>query len=276
MIPRTPGHERVYRWLLRLYPATFRERFSDELVQLFGDQLRDARASAGRSGAAARTWIRTLADLGVTAASEHARRSRTVAHSLAATPSPVSRALGLAGIVGGVVLLAAFVIQIAPELNIIRLVLFNIGAMAIVIAVHRRQSSAAPGLALAAALPALLANAWYLVMVVLSIGRPRFPEADPDFRLVFFFAGVAMWWTDALFGLVTVRLGVLARWGGLALAVGSVLAFTGMDRLALTSPDNPTIFGPLSLAGIALNGIGWILLGIGVATGRRARQAQSP
>ncbi len=105
-------------------------------------------------------------------------------------------------------------------------------------------------------------------MVVLSIDTPH-PFAG-DNGLVFFAAGVALWLTDAAFGLVTLRLGLVPRWGAIALAIGSVLAFTGIDRLGLTSPDNPTIFGPLSLAGASLNGLGWILLGLDVATGRRA------
>jgi hypothetical protein len=217
---RSGGHERVYRWLLRLHPAEFRARFSDEMVQLFGDLL------------------------------------------------------GLAGILGGAVLLAAFVIDIPWELNIWRIILFNAGAMAIVAGVHLRQAWASPRLALAAAAAAVLANAWYLVMVLLSIGRPQPPEADIDFRLVWFFAGLAMWLADAAFGLVTARLGMVTRWGALALAVGSVLAITGMDRFELTSAANPTIFGPLSQAGGILNGLGWILLGLDLATRRRASETQ--
>jgi hypothetical protein len=193
-----------------------------------------------------------------------------VAHSIAIAPSNANRVLGLIGILGGVVLLAAFLGEIAPGLNVLRIVLFNLGAMAIVAAVHRRQASAAPSLALLGAVPAFLANAWYLAMVVLAIGRPH-PFAG-DFGLVFFVAAVAMWLADSAFALVTLRLGIVTRWGALALAIGSVLAVTGIDRLALTSSDNPTIFGPLALAGIALNGIGWILLGIDIATHGRASE----
>jgi hypothetical protein len=195
-----------------------------------------------------------------------------VAHSLDTLPSRANRVLGLVGILGGVVLLAAFLVEIAPGLNVVRLVLFNLGAMAIVVAVHRRQASAAPSLALLGAVPAFLANAWCLAMVVLSIGRPH-PFAG-DFGFVFFVAAVAMWLTDAAFGLVTLRLGVVTRWGALALVIGSVLAVTGIDRLALTSSANPTIFGPLALAGVALNGIGWILLGIDIVTRGHAPESQ--
>jgi hypothetical protein len=109
-------------------------------------------------------------------------------------------------------------------------------------------------------------------MMVLAIGRPH-PFAR-DFGLVFFAAGVVMWLTDVSFGLVALGLGVVTRWGALALAIGSDLAITGIDRLELTSPDDPTIFGPLSLAGTALNGLGWILLGLDVAIGRRPVETQ--
>jgi hypothetical protein len=275
VIPRNAGHERVYRGLLRLYPAAFRARFADEMVQLFGDQLRDARTGGAPAGVV-RTWLRTLGDLAVTAVSEHARRDRTVAHSLAAAPSTSSRLLGLAGILGGVLLLVAFIVDIAPELNVLRLVLFNAGAIAIVIAVHRRQASSGPTPALLVAVPAILANGWYLGMVLLSVGRPQPPLGDPDFRLVMFLAGLAMWLADAAFGVLTLRLGVVSRLGALALAIGSLLAVTGMDRLEWTTRDNPTIFLPLSLAGIALNGLGWILLGIDVATRRRPAPEGQP
>jgi hypothetical protein len=109
----------------------------------------------------------------------------------------------------------------------------------------------------------VLANAWYLVMTLLSIGATG-PVFAGDFGLVFFWAGIAMWAADAWFGLVTFRLGVVSRWGALALVAGAALAGTGIDRLGLTS----TIFGTLSQVGIAMVGIGWILLGIDVATRR--------
>ena len=269
MIPPDGGHARVYRWLLRFYPAAFRARFADEMVQLFTDQLRDAR-SGGAPAAAAGTWLRTLRDLVTTAASEQLRRDRTVAHSLAtAPPSTSSRVLGLAGILGGAVLIAAFLFEISPELNAVRIYLLVIGAMAIVIGVHRRQASVAPTVASLGAVPALLANAWYVAMMVLATGRPQ-PFAG-DFGLVFFAAAVAMLLSDAAFGVVTLRLGGVSRWGSLALASGSLLSYTGIDRLGLTS----TIFGPLSQVGIVLTGIGWILLGLDVATRRRTVLRQS-
>ena len=258
------GSERLYRRLLRVYPAAFRARFTDEMVQLFTDQLREARAD--RTGGSAGFWLKSLGDLLVTSTSEHLRRDRTVAHSISTSPSTLTRLLGLAGVLGGAVLLAVFVIDIGRELNVIRLGLFNLGAIAIVIAVHRRQATAAPRLSLIGAVPALMANAWYLAVIVLESVRPE--ALAGDLALPGFAAAVAMWLADAVFALVTLRIGVLARWGALALSIGSPLALLGIDRLGLVSAQDATIFGPLSQIGIVLNGLGWILLGIDLATRR--------
>ena len=53
-----------------------------------------------------------------------------------------------------------------------------------------------------------------------------------------------------------------------ALAIGSLLAIIGMDRLGLTSASDITVFGRLGLTGVALNGIGWVLLGLDVVRHR--------
>ena len=50
--------ERIYRWLLRLYPAQFRAAYEDAALQLFRDRLRDMRSFAGLAA----LWMRTLAD----------------------------------------------------------------------------------------------------------------------------------------------------------------------------------------------------------------------
>lgn len=51
-------HERIYRRLLRSYPWETREAYGDEMLQLFRDQLRDARAA----GTVPRFWLHILAD----------------------------------------------------------------------------------------------------------------------------------------------------------------------------------------------------------------------
>ena len=268
------GSERVYRSLLRLYPAEFRGRFGDEMVQLFADQLRDARGDEARAGTA-RTWLRTLGDLGVTAAAEHARRDRTVAHSLAAAPPLGIRLLGLLGILGGLVLVAAFIIDIAPGLNFVRLVLFNAGAIAIGLALYPRLSARSRRLSVAVVTPLILANAWYLAMVLLSIGRPQFPEPDHAFRVVMNYASAAMWLTDAAFGFTLWRAGVASRWSGLGLGFGSMFGFLGIGALDLVTGDLAWFFSPAALAGIGVNGLAWILLGFDIARRRTVRAPTS-
>jgi hypothetical protein len=70
---------------------------------------------------------------------------------------------------------------------------------------------------------------------------------------------------------VALRLGVVSRWAALALAVGSLLALGGMGGLGLTAGPFGAIVERLALVGIALNGLGWIALGIEVAVRRHPR-----
>jgi hypothetical protein len=260
--------ERIYRTLVGLYPPAFRLRFADEMVHLFGDQLRDARASA-RIGGVAMTWFRSLGDLATTAITERLADGRP-GSSMEPTP-PAVRGLGLLGVVGGVVLLAAFVVDIPAELNLVRLILFNLGSIAIALAVHWRQASRAPRLSLVVASAVIVANTWYLAMLLLGIGRPVFPEPDPEFRRIMFYAGAAMWLSDAAFGLVAFRLRAVPRWAGLGLAIGTALGFLGMGNLELVSGDFGWFFTPLALGGIGLGGIAWILLGASLMLPRQAR-----
>jgi len=60
--------DRVYQWLLRLFPAEFRGDFGDDMRADFDDQRRDVH---GRSRAAVALWLRTLGDLLRRAPREH-------------------------------------------------------------------------------------------------------------------------------------------------------------------------------------------------------------
>src|SRR5207237_6832235 len=132
------------------------------------DKLRDAR-TGGASGGMFGAWLKLLGDVVVTAPSEHLRRNRTVAHSLSFAPTLSTRALGVAGILAGAVVLVAFVIELPQELFPPRIVLMLLGSIALILAVYRRQAAIAPTLALVGAIPAILANACYLVLIVLSM-----------------------------------------------------------------------------------------------------------
>jgi putative ABC transport system permease protein len=61
-------HDRVFRALLRLFPAEFRGDFGEQMAEDFRDQRYDAAANGGSR----RLWIRTAADLLQRATREHA------------------------------------------------------------------------------------------------------------------------------------------------------------------------------------------------------------
>jgi hypothetical protein len=188
--------------------------------------------------------------------------------SMTETSGPI-RLLGAAGILGGVALLAVFIIGIPGDVNPLRLVVYNLGAIAVAIATLRHRTPFESRLTLGVAAAVVLTNAWYLAMVVLGVGRPVSPLPDPEFRLVMFYAGLAMWLADSAFGFMALRIGHLTKWGALALAVGSLLAIVGMSHLGLTSPTDPTIFALIPQVGLVLNGVGWIVLGGDLVLGDR-------
>jgi hypothetical protein len=188
---------------------------------------------------------------------------RTVSPTPEHRPAGV-RALAAIGVVGGLALLAAFVVDIPPQPNTVRLLVFLAGGVAVALAAGGAQAAVSRPLALAGAVPLILASGMSITWIIPSIGRDR-PFAG-DFGLAGFYIGLGLWLVHAWYGIIAMWIGVMWRWPAFVLVVGSLLAITGMDRLELTSPAHPTIFGPLSLLGIALNGIAWVLVGVEIVT----------
>ncbi len=62
--------QRLYRWLLRLYPQSYRTDYEAEMFHLFTDQCREAYKRMGKLGVLS-LWLRTLADVGVSVVREH-------------------------------------------------------------------------------------------------------------------------------------------------------------------------------------------------------------
>lgn len=174
------------------------------------------------------------------------------------------RLLGLLGIIGGFALLSAWIVTIpTSDLLNLRLVLFTAGSMAIILVVARPDPRSGLSAIVLASGAALLANAAYLLMILMTVARPG--DLRPtDFPPGFPIAGLALWSSDAAFGLAAFRVAGVNRAGALALGVGSLLAVTGIDRLGLTSAANPTIFVELSKVGLVLNGLGWVVIGLDV------------
>jgi hypothetical protein len=66
-------HASVYRRLLVVYPAAFREAYADEMTRLFVEQMEDARASQ-RPFATSFLWATAILDLAMTAPGERWKR----------------------------------------------------------------------------------------------------------------------------------------------------------------------------------------------------------
>ncbi len=62
--------ERVYRWLLKAYPADYRDGYGEKMAQAFRDQVR----SVGRDRELVRLWLRTIADWVRTVCARHGER----------------------------------------------------------------------------------------------------------------------------------------------------------------------------------------------------------
>ena len=181
----------------------------------------------------------------------------------------IDRVLGVVGILGGVALLLAFVTDIPSDLGVLRLVLFFIGSIAVTVALALRASLADRQTIVVASVAVAL-NVASIAMVVLSIGRDH--PFGGDFGLVWFWIAFATWLADAAVGLLAWRQRHTTTIGALVLAIGSVLAILGMDRLGLSSAADVTVFGSLGLLGVALNSVGWVLIGLDLVFGPRPRE----
>lgn len=75
--------EKLYRLLLRLYPAGFRSRYAGEAMQVFRDRLRDERGLLKRI----RLWLDVLFDVFLSAPREHSRAPSRPVPSAGGLPS---------------------------------------------------------------------------------------------------------------------------------------------------------------------------------------------
>ncbi|HEX8731634.1 MAG TPA: hypothetical protein VF725_06185 [Ktedonobacterales bacterium] len=105
----------VYQTLLLLYPRRFHAQFAEPMALVFGDACRAA-AREGRSPALARLWLATLADLLVSALAEHAEHLKEVPMT---EQRSLSRAAGLAGLIGGALLLFYGAIGLLTLINMV-------------------------------------------------------------------------------------------------------------------------------------------------------------
>jgi hypothetical protein len=82
--------ERVYGWLLRAYPSSFRSDYEAQMRTVFRDQLRDARASDG-TGTVPAVVTRAVVDVLATAPVQHLRKERLVSQPVEPAAVAVGR-----------------------------------------------------------------------------------------------------------------------------------------------------------------------------------------
>src|SRR5690242_17849227 len=75
------GSERLYRWLLLLYPKAFRRVYGQEMARIFRDCYY-AEREAGGARNLPRFWGLILSDLFTTVCKEHYKATMNVAKSL--------------------------------------------------------------------------------------------------------------------------------------------------------------------------------------------------
>lgn len=85
---------RLYRWLLRAYPASFEAEYGDEMALAFRDACRREHQRRGAAGVVGQ-WAETVPDFVTSVVDEHSQENFQMAKT------NLARLLAIAGIVGG-------------------------------------------------------------------------------------------------------------------------------------------------------------------------------
>ena len=172
------------------------------------------------------------------------------------------RGLGVGAIAAGTIYLAALVVALPEPLGFLWGMLITIGPICLIAGVQLRAwrggNVSRPVMALAVG--AIAAEAWWLAMSLLAIGRER-PMAG-DFGAIWSWAIISAWVVGAAFFFLAAHRRLASRWAAVALAVGYLMGLLGNDRLGLV--DGP--YGDLAVraasTGFVLIGFGWLALGL--------------
>jgi hypothetical protein len=238
---RVPGG-----WVVRLFPRAWRQRYAGELLNLLELQPPGVRHLIGLLYCALDAHL----DPQVSEGGEFS--------FMEGRPTMRTRVLAGAAVGGGLVLLFGLIVTIGDGL-VVRLALFYALALVGLIGIHRRQVGQAPALAWTGFAPALVA---YGISLAAVIGLIDATMAGIGGRQFGFFAQEAFWITSALFGAVTLAIGVLPRAAALGLTIGAPLAMLGM----FVGPSPEPILAVAARVGVIMYGVGLIWLGLSVWT----------
>jgi hypothetical protein len=244
------------RWVVRLFPPAWRRRYGDELVAILELQPPSLRELMGLLYCALDAHL----DPQVTDGGDFS--------FMEGRPSMRTRILAAAAVGGGLLLLFGLIITVSDGL-VVRLAFFYALAMAGVIGMHRRQVDQAPALAWIGFAPAIIAYSLSLVGVLATLVDASLPSIGG--RQFGVFAQEAFWGTSALFGVVTLAIGVLPRPAALALAIGAPLAMIGM----FLGPSPEPAMTLLARVGVITYGGSLVWLGLSVWAARPRLQGST-
>jgi len=200
-------------WVLRLFPAAWRQRYADELLAILDAQPPNLRELIGLLYCALDAHLDPQVGAGGDFSFMEGR------------PSMRTRILAGAAVGSGLVIIFGLIITVEDGI-VFRLALFYALATLGLIGIHARQVSRAPALAWICFVPALVAYAFSLAAVLgpaVGANLPLIGGRNPSFV-----AQEGFWITSALFGAGTFAIGVLPRPAALALTIGAPLAMIGM------------------------------------------------
>lgn len=190
-------------------------------------------------------------------------------------PTRWMRAAGVIAVVGGLLILWAFV-SWNPfddrDLNSVRLLLFWSGGAVVALAYHERQIAARPLLGRTAGGAVVLFGGWNALWVLLA--RSVDSPFSGGFGFVGFVAGFSGWFAASVYGAAMLASSGawrgMDRWAAITLRLAAALlvpagvaATFGMDRLGLSrSEPFGELFGDLGALGVGGVALAWVLMGL--------------
>jgi len=293
---------RVYRGLLVAYPKRFRDHYETHMVQVFQDSLREAYHHNGTPGVID-LWLHTFADLIVTALNERFMERNQFMFSpkvtfwaglacifcglfwMFAGVAPSSRAstsvsdlvVGLAGVAPGS----------RASISVLALVL-GLGGLA---GLYTRQAGQGGRLGLAGFALGIIGTGLALAALLGISGSSVNLEIDPvgaaPAVLISSLGMVLLGFGLMVLGVTSLRSNTPHRWRGLPMGLGLLSTMFGMIVWLVVymplsqghvpwTPPNTYRIDMLLTAVYLLVGLGWMGLGMMLATEANAKVAQPP
>lgn len=245
----------LYQTLLLLYPARFRRAYGVQMAQVFRDSCRET-LRQGSASRFIRLWLVTLGDLVVSALAEHVEHAEEVTSM---EHRSLSRAAGLAGLIGGALLLLYGAIEL-----LYWAALFS-GADALANLLFQPRFPGLPWLPWALAMSVPLS--WACVLVAIW-GLAAYATRHGGVGAL---VGAAIALAGAALGLIGGVSFVLGKWGSWYAAPD--LGLSHFDQL---SGNQLPYLGALDLFGRMVVGLGLVTLAVALLARRGAiiRHAQ--